>query len=89
MTIINTIERGPNRFYELGNARLFETEDNDYFFFEHATLGDEGFCGGVWTKNKFIMDYDGVYSLPNDVERILFELGYHWVHDVTEPQYHD
>lgn len=86
MKTINTIERGTMRFYEHGNARLFETEDENYYFFEHATLGDEGYCGGVWVKNRYIMDYDGVYNLPEDVEAILYSLGCAWVHDVTEPQ---
>lgn len=79
MKTINTIERGAMRFYEHGNARLFETEDDSYYFFEHATLGDEGYCGGVWTKGRTIMDYDGVYSMPRDVEAILQALGYDWV----------
>lgn len=85
MTTINTIERGTMRFYEHGNARLFETEDDNYYFFEHATLGDEGYCGGVWTQGRMIADYDGVYSLPKDVESILQALGYDWL---EEPQYH-
>jgi hypothetical protein len=86
MTTINMIEQGALRFYEHGNARLFETDDDNYYFFEHATLGDEGYCGGVWLQDKHIMDYDGVYDLPRDVEAILESLGYAWVHDVTEPQ---
>jgi len=88
MTVINTIERGTMRFYEHGNARLFETDDENYYFFEHATLGDEGYCGGVWLQDKRIMDYDGVYSLPKSVEAILHSLGYSWI-DNEEPSYLD
>ena len=86
MTTINMIEQGASRFYEHGNARLFETEDRDYYFFEHMTLGDEGFCGGVWVKGNHITDYDGVYNLPRSVEEILNNLGYTWMHDAIEPQ---
>lgn len=35
-------------------------------WFEHSELGDE--CGGgLWFEGMTLVDYDGVYSLPEDV----------------------
>lgn len=32
--------------------------------------------GGLWFKGKYLVDYDGVFSLPKCVESKLIELGY-------------
>ena len=37
------------------------------FYFEHHELGDE-LGGKVWAIDGYIEDYDGVYSLPKEVE---------------------
>jgi len=37
------------------------------FYFEHNELGDE-LGGKIWAVDGYIEDYDGVYSLPVEVE---------------------
>ena len=49
------------------------TEDMGYF--EHDVYGDE-LGGGLWFEGKKLVDYDGVYSLPDEVIEGLEKLGY-------------
>ena len=37
------------------------------FYFEHGEYGDE-YGGKIWAIDGYIEDYDGVYSLPKEVE---------------------
>jgi len=47
-----------------------------YGFFEHHDLGDE-YGGGLWfNENMKLIDYDGVYELPTEVEKELIKLNY-------------
>ena len=56
-----------------------------YGYFEHNELGDER-AGGVWFEKVYhecpsgfyldLIDYDGVFALPNQVINALREAGY-------------
>ena len=47
----------------------------EYGYFEHDTLGDE--CGGgLWFKDKTLIDADGTSSVPKSVIKCLRSLGY-------------
>ena len=48
--------------------------DGAYGFFEHNEHGDE-YGGGLWFEKGELVDYDGVYSLPNEVVDMLKERG--------------
>ena len=54
--------------------------DEGYGWFEVydiETEGNEWYAeGGLWFKDKEVVDYDGVFALPNCVEEKLKELGY-------------
>lgn len=78
MNTMETFHCASGKYYESGNARVMHTDKPDVFVFEHRTRGDEGFVGHVWVKNKIIMDYDGVYNIPDSVEFIMKKLGYDW-----------
>jgi len=43
--------------------------------FEHARLGDEGGSGGLWFDGTHLVDYDGVYNLPQGVIEICEHVG--------------
>jgi hypothetical protein len=49
----------------------YDNSGNEYsdsiFYFEHDEFGDE-YGGKVWAVDGYIEDYDGVYSLPPEVE---------------------
>jgi hypothetical protein len=48
----------------------FRNKDRAYF--EHKELGED--CGGgLWFKDKALVDYDGVYDLPTEVKVWLFD----------------
>jgi hypothetical protein len=44
--------------------------------FEHARLGEEGGCGGLWFDGTHLVDYDGVYNLPQGVIEICEHVGF-------------
>ena len=43
--------------------------------FEHNGLGDE-YAGGLWFKGKNLVDYDGVYALPKEIQQWLINNDY-------------
>jgi len=49
--------------------------DTSKGWFEHHIFGDEQ-GGGLWFENDELIDYDGVYSLPEDVITGIKELGF-------------
>lgn len=60
---------------ETKNFTFYRFDDPDYWYFEHNELGDE--CGGgLWFKDRELVDYDGVYMLPKEVAMKLKELGF-------------
>jgi len=46
-----------------------------YAYFEHDEEGDN-YAGGMWFKNKELIDYDGVYDLPKELIIYLEQEGY-------------
>ncbi len=47
--------------YEIGLS-----VDGSRGYFEHKTLGEDK-AGGLWFEDGRLVDYDGVWSLPNEV----------------------
>ena len=57
---------------------LFLNEDESVYTtmgFEHNELGDE-YAGGLWFKGKNLVDYDGVYALPKEIQQWLINNDY-------------
>ena len=54
-------------------------------WFEHHIYGDER-GGGLWFEDDELTDYDGVYSLPNDVVTGIEELGFIVSEDFTNEE---
>jgi hypothetical protein len=53
-------------------------------FYDKQTAGEEWYAeGGLWFRDNELIDYDGVFSLPNFVLDKLQELGYN-VEDMKE-----
>jgi hypothetical protein len=44
-----------------------------YGFFEHDDYGEGG---GLWFVDSMLVDYDGVYELPNNVIKGIEDLGF-------------
>jgi|SaaInlStandDraft_4_1057021.scaffolds.fasta_scaffold41058_4 hypothetical protein len=55
--------------YEIGITNAGECG-----YFEHKMLGDDK-AGGLWFKDGALVDYDGVYYLPNEVAKELNKRG--------------
>ena len=60
---------------------MFQTAD--YAYFEHNKMGDD-YAGGLWFENKSLIDYDGVYELPNEIIKALIENGYNMDEAIIE-----
>lgn len=50
-------------------------QNADYAYFENNKLGDDD-AGGLWFKNRVLIDYDGVYELDNEIIETLKSNGY-------------
>lgn len=61
--------------YQTKNFEIGIFDDKTGGWFEHNTHGDE-LGGGLWFMGRFLVDYDGVWSLPQEVASKLLELGY-------------
>jgi len=65
---------------ESKNYTLYFTEDPCVYYFEHNRYGDNK-AGHVWItyiqpENKYyLLDYDGVYALPEEVINMLLRIG--------------
>lgn len=69
-------ERLTLRWYETPEWSVFIDEDGDPVGFEHTELGDEGGSGGLWFDGDHLVDYDGVYSLPEGVIALCEHIGF-------------
>ena len=87
---IKLVETPTLRFYESATWRVFIDEFGDPLGFEHAELGDEGGSGGLWFDGTHLVDYDGVYNLPDGViticERAGFNMDYAKDDDYAETE---
>ena len=54
---------------------IYDTPYPKVKYFEHNTVGED-FAGRLWFVDKKLVDYDGVFSLPNDVVKQLTDQGY-------------
>ena len=57
------------------NFTLYDHLHSPTMGFEHNELGDE-YAGGLWFKGKNLVDYDGVYALPKEIQQWLINNGY-------------
>ena len=82
---LNAVERPMNiKLVESATMRWFESPDWSVFIdesgvpvgFEHARLGEEGGTGGLWFDGTHLVDYDGVYNLPQGVIEICEKVGF-------------
>ena len=69
------VESATLRFYEAAEWCVFLDDKGIPEGFEHAQLGDEGGSGGLWFDGTHLVDYDGVYSLPQGVIEICESVG--------------
>ena len=56
----------------------FKNKEYGYFeFYDVETGGEDWYAeGGLWIEGKEIVDYDGVFSLPISLIKLLNEKGY-------------
>ena len=64
------------RWYETPEWSVFIDEQGVPVGFEHARLGEEGGTGGLWFDGTHLVDYDGVYNLPQGVIAICEAKGF-------------
>lgn len=57
------------------NFEIMIDPANDYGYFEHHKEGEDC-AGGLWFEHNELVDYDGVYELPEEVEDALHAAGY-------------
>lgn len=58
--------------YETHNFTVEISPSTNYGYFEHNKGGE----GGLWFEDKFLIDYDGVSVLPDEVYAMIQHLGY-------------
>jgi len=51
------------------------SSEKQYGYFEHNYFGDE-LGGGLWFENNELVDYDGVYTLSEEVIEKIESLGF-------------
>jgi hypothetical protein len=76
MTTLVLKETPSLRFYEAAEWCVFIDELGVPVGFEHARLGEDGGSGGLWFDGTHLVDYDGVYSLPQGVIDICESVGF-------------
>ena len=59
----------PRKHYTIGICN----EKKGYGYFENNYTGTEG---GLWFEGRLLVDYDGVFFLPEPVINVLLDLGY-------------
>lgn len=62
-------------YYKTKNFEICIFHDKFRGYFEHNRLGEDC-AGGLWFECGKLTDYDGVFTLPAEVEMKLKELGY-------------
>jgi hypothetical protein len=73
---LKLVESATLRWFESPDWCVFIDEDGDPVGFEHARLGEEGGSGGLWFDGTHLVDYDGVYNLPQGVIEICEKVGF-------------
>ena len=93
---LNAVENQGNlKFVESGTLRywvgygwtVFVDDEGYPLGFEHTLMGEEGGTGGLWFDGTHLVDYDGVYSLPQGVIAICEKVGFNmdYAKDEVEP----
>jgi len=64
--------------WDIGYVTLKYAEQSETIklWFGHYTTDEEMGCGNIWVKDGEVYDYDGVYSLPEEVVTLLTRQGY-------------
>jgi hypothetical protein len=62
-------------FKQMNNFTIYNTPKPFVLYFEHNTLGED--CAGhMWfDENKTLIDYDGVFELPQAVIQLMLDKG--------------
>ena len=58
---------------QVGKWSVEIDSDKQYGFFEHDDYGEGG---GLWFVDSMLVDYDGVYELPENVIKGIEDLGF-------------
>jgi hypothetical protein len=72
-----------------GLWRVNISPSTGYGYFEHETLE---ISGGLWFKDKVLVDYDGVYELPKRVIQLIRWHGYElekYIEYIENPPVHN
>ena len=64
---VKFVESATLRWYESPEWTVFLDDKGIPVGFEHAELGEDGGSGGLWFDGTHLVDYDGVYNLPQGV----------------------
>lgn len=73
---VKFVESATLRWWQSPEWTVFVDEDGGPVGFEHTQFGDEGGSGGLWFDGTNLVDYDGVYNLPNGVIEICEHIGF-------------
>jgi len=65
---------------------IYDTPYPNVKYFEHNTVGED-FAGHMWFEDGVLIDYDGVFSLPNDVMQQMTAKGYDMTYATDEGDY--
>ena len=81
--LFETTEKGKTYSWEVVVKERYDDQlqnntSNGYFEGYNVTDGAEDFHveGGLWFEGKVLVDYDGVFCLPKEVEDTLKEMGF-------------
>jgi hypothetical protein len=58
---------------QVGKWSIDIDSERQYGFFEHDDYGEGG---GLWFVDNMLVDYDGVYELPDNVIKGIEDLGF-------------
>jgi len=64
-----------NKKIQIKKFEIVINKNEEEGYFEHEDFGEE-LGGGLWFKNKELVDFDGTYSLPSDVAEGIIKLGF-------------
>ena len=64
-----------NKNIKKGKFEIKVDSQHQYGCFEHDNYGED-LGGGLWFEGNVLVDYDGVFELPEEVAEGLKELGF-------------
>jgi hypothetical protein len=70
----------------LSKFTIYDTPRPNVKYFEHNTVGED-LAGRMWFEDDNLVDYDGVFSLPDDVIKQMTDKGYNMGYATEEGDY--